>query len=284
MADAVQTLPNTKNELIVSLVQKELKEKTNLFPFIEDLSRFAVKGAKSVSVPRMSSFTAVSRTLGAAQDAVALTDTKDTITLDHFPYVAWIEDHADNYQSTIDFRIEASLRAASAHARYIDNQIIAIAKSVAGLSVNAAVPADITKDDILDMREYIISENGNLDASVLVIAPDQEKAMLKIDSFTRADIYGTSNIPTGMIGRVYGVPVIINNLVEASQAYLWEKSGIGFAFGQNTMMSEQNANEYGSMSKRVAVDQALGVDGLQIAVGGAAAGKSPLVTKLFDGL
>ena len=281
MADAIQTLPNTKNDLIISLVQKELKEKSFLFSTVEDLSRFAVKGAKSISVPKLTSFTAVSRTLGAAQDAVALTDSKDLINLDLFPYIAWLEDHADNYQSTIDYRIEASLRAASGHGRFVDNAVIAGLEVVASLNINGAAPADITAANILLMRRTLMEKNADMNMVVFVIAPDQEEAMLKLPEFSRYDYRGNGASPilNGQIGSVYGVPVMIHNGVKAQQAFMYEKSGFGVAFSQSAMMSEQDANEYGSMSKRVAMDQALGMGGLQQGVGAA---ESPLVTKLID--
>ena len=47
-------------------------------------------------------------------------------------------------------------------------------------------------------------------------------------------------------------------------------------------MSEQKANEYGSMSVRVAMDQAFGSGGLQLGVNGVLATESPLVAKLID--
>ena len=47
----------TKNDLIVSLVQRELISKAVVMPSIRDASAFAVKGAKSVAIPRAGSFT-----------------------------------------------------------------------------------------------------------------------------------------------------------------------------------------------------------------------------------
>ncbi len=284
MADAIQTLPNTQNELIIALVQKELADNTIFAADVEDVSRFAVKGVKQIDVPKLSAFTAANRTLGAKIDAVALTDAIDSIALDQNPTVKWIEDHAAIYQSTIDFRIEAALRAASAQARFLDVNILAGLISVAALSVNAATPADITKDDILDMREYLMNSNADMAKVTLAIGTDQEKAMLKIDAFTRADIYGSSNIPDGVIGKVYGIPVKISNAVASQQATMFEKSGFAYGFGRTSKLQEQSAIDYGTDAKLVVVDAQFGSGGLQLGVGTAAAGKSPLVTKLFDGV
>ena len=89
MADAIQTLPNTKNDLIVSAVQKNLIEKAVLAPTVRDVSAFAVKGAESFRVPKLTNFTPVNRAFGMPADATTLTDSWDRISLDNNAYIAW---------------------------------------------------------------------------------------------------------------------------------------------------------------------------------------------------
>jgi hypothetical protein len=282
MADAIQVLPNTKNDLIIERVQRELKFRAKLFSTVTDLSAFAVKGTKSISIPQLSSFSVTNRTFGAAADATALTDAKDTINLDKNAYVAWVEDKSDEIQSTIEFRMEASIRAASAHGRNVDTEILTALGSIASLNINGAVPADITQDNILTMRKHLLDSEGRLEDSVLVIGTESEKAMLSIAEFIRADAYGSSNIPMGVIGFVYGVPVMVHTGVAGKQAYMYTKDGIGLAFQKAPSMSEQGANEYGADSVRVAMDQLFGLGGLQLGVNGVLATESPLVAKLED--
>lgn len=279
MVDAVQTLPNTKNDMIVALVQKELIAKAKFAPMISDLSAYAVKGTKSINVPKLSSFTVANRALGTSEDAVALTDGVDTLNLDQNAYIAWIEDHRDIYQSTINYRIEASKRAASAHAKFVDERVLVTARNVAGLDL--ASVSDITNDDILAMRGFILANDGELDKCSLWIAVDQETAMLKIDAFTRQDVYGpNANIRLGQIGMVYGMPVIMSNIALAGEAFIVEKDGLGIAFSEGIQMSVQDANEFGALSKRAVVDQMFGTAGLQLGEKGLGATLSPLVAKL----
>lgn len=285
MADAIQTLPNTKADIITSLVQRELKAQAKLLPFIGDFSGFAGKGAKSIAVPRLSSFVAADRAFGAAHDATALTDAKDVINLDKNKIVAWLEDHRDNYQSTIEYRMEASKRAASAHARVVDEDI---ASGLIGGSFSfengTGASALIGKDDILSMRAKLLKENAEIDRMTLVISVDNEAAMLGIAEFVRADHYGSSNIPNGVIGTVFGVKVVVSNCAALgpSQAIMFDREGFGIAFQESVQMSEQSANEYGALSKRVAVDQMYGLDVLQESVGSAGAGQSPMIVKLNE--
>jgi hypothetical protein len=285
MADAIQTLPNTKADIITSLVQRELKAQAKLLPFIGDFSGFAGKGAKSIAVPRLTSFVAADRAFGAAHDATALTDAKDVIDLDKNKIVSWLEDHRDNYQSTIEYRMEASKRAASAHARVVDEDICSGLIGGAFSFENATGgSALITKGNILGMRAKLLKENSEIDRMTLVISVDNEAAMLDIAEFIRADHYGSSNIPNGMIGTVYGVKVVVSNCATlgATQAVMFDREGFGIAFQESVQMSEQNANEYGALSKRVAVDQMYGLDVLQEEVGSAGVGQSPMIVKLNE--
>jgi len=279
MADAITgntELSATKQDVIAAIVQKELKFAAKLVPFVTDLSVYAGKGAKSVKVPKLTSFTVVDRASGAAGDATALTSSVDTIDLDQNAYVAWIVDSMDEVQTMIDAQIENARRAASAHGRYVDTAIITKAEAVAVATTTAG---NISRNIVLEMREAILKRDGDLGMCLFAISPAQETAMLKVDEFTRADIYGSAVVPNGVIGRVYGIPVIVHNGLADAQFFLWEKSGLGIAFQRAPNMSSQPANEYGTSAQRVAMDQLFGVGGLHIAEHGVAAGLSALVVK-----
>ena len=279
-----QTLPNTKNDLIVSLIQRHLTNDSLLLPFVSDLSMYAVKGTKSISIPKLSGLTATNRTMGAAGTESTMTDSVDTINIDHNAYVSWVEDHADIVQSTIEFRMAAAERAAIAQSQYVDNAIMSALESAAALSVNGGTAADITSAMILEMREAIIKAGGQQSwmNSVLFVSADQDTAMLKLPEFTRADIYGTSNIARGQIGYVYGAPVVVHNGMAAQQALMFAKEGFGIAFQKQVSLAEEKNIAYGTQGVKVAVDQLFGVGGLEIGERGAAAGKSPLIAKLRD--
>jgi hypothetical protein len=281
---AAQNLANTKNDLIISLVQKELREKVNLLPTITDLSQFAGKGVKSINVPKLSSFTVQDRAFGAAGTEAQLTDATDTINLDKNKQVLFPIDKADELQSSIDYMMTAVTHAASAHARQIDADIITLIESVADISINAGTPADITTDDILSMREHLFSNNADMTQVVFCIAPDQEKVMLGLPEFSRFEYRGIGPAPVinGQIGAVYGVPVVINNQIKAQQAFMYERSGMGIAFQQQPQVGEQKDVRYGANGVLVSVDQLYGLGGLQLGELTAGATESPLVTKLTD--
>jgi hypothetical protein len=280
MADVITgntQLSATKNDLIISLVQRELKFKAKLLRTVSDFSSYVGKGMKSVKIPKLDSFTVVNRASGAQGDSSVLTSAVDTIDLNFNAYIAWIIDSYDEIQSSIDVQMENALRAAGAQARYIDTQLIAALESVAYLDVGAA---PITQSLILDAREALLNKEADPSKLTMLVGTDQEKAMLAISDFVRADAYGNSNIPSGQIGSVYGMPVIVHTGVAAGKAYWYEAGGVGIAFQKNPSMSSQLANQYGTGAQRVAMDQLFGVAGLRLAELGALAGKSPLVVKM----
>ena len=254
----------TKQDLIAAAVQKELAFQAMLLSLVTDVSKFAVKGAKSISFPKLSNFTATNRSSGAAGDASVVVSSVDKLDLDQSPYLAWIVDSNDEIQSTLEWQLELAIKAANAQGRFVDTHIISKLEAH-GDAITAT--GDITRDIVLDMRGQLISQYADKNALALVVSVDQEKAMLKIDEFTRAEVYGSAVIPSGMIGKVYGVPVYVHNGLAASTYYMFEKSGLAVGFQKAPSMSEQSANEYGTGAKRTAMDQLFGAKGMQLNAG-----------------
>lgn len=279
MADAIQTLPNSKNDLIVSAVQKNLIEKSVLAGTVRDVSAFAVKGSKSFSVPKLSNFSVINRGFGAAADATSLVDSTDTINLDFNAYIAWLYDSRDNYQSTIEYKVEAAMRASLAHAKNVDQQILSTIDAVAGVEVSKATFTTV-KEQALELRRQLLQNGGDVARMTLAIGVDKEAEMLAEADFIRADFYGSANVRTGQIGMIYGIPVVISRLITGDEMKMYDADGIGLAFQGGVEMSEQDANEYGASSKRVAMDQVFGTGGLELGEQGLGATVSPLVGKL----
>ena len=267
----------TKQEVIAAIVQKELKFAAKLAGYVTDVSQFAVKGMSQVSFPKLSSFTVEKRATGVAGTIQALTATKDTMSLSERAYVAWLVDANDAIQSTLEWDLEAARRAASAHGRQVDLDLIVALQAAAGLDVGAA---PITRDFILNGRAFIKKNDGDLNQTVLVVSPEQEKEMLKISEFTQAQIYGGAVIPNGVIGSVYGMPVITHNGLADGESLLFEKSGCALAFQKVPAMDEQKAIQYGTGATLKAMDQLYGIKALQLGEKGLLATQSPLIVKM----
>jgi hypothetical protein len=262
------------------MVQKELAGSARFLAAgaVWDVSAFAQKGVKSISIPRLDSFTAVDRASGAAGDATVLTSAVDKLDLDQAAYVAYIVDTQDEIESTLNLELELARRAASAEARFVDSKIITNLESVGQATTTAG---DVSKAIILEMYQKLLEAYATESQLYLAVSPKQHSKMLDIADFVRADSYGAQ--PTALnscvIGQVYGVKVFVSNLLGADQYFMADKDGMAIGFHYALQMSEQGANEYGVHSKRVAWEQKFGTKGLAIAVNVSPAGKSALFIK-----
>jgi len=287
-------LAATKQDLIAAAVQRELRERSFLTGLVTDVSGFAGKGMKSISFPRLTSFQVGLRASATPGALSALQASVDTLDLNLPAYCSWLLDSNDSIQSTIDYQIEAAMYAARAHGRFVDDEIIKELLLRASLSVNGATAGDIGRDEILEMRRYLMENNADMSQVVLVVPPAQEEALLKVAEFSRAEVYGQAVIPSGVIGRVFGIPVVIHNSgalndsdVELyKQAIMFERSGMAIGFQRQPNFDEQKAIEYGTGAMRQALDQLFGVKGMQLGVSTpkhtVGATVSPLIAKLAN--
>lgn len=253
-------LTATKNALIVSLVQRELIDKAVVMPSIYDASAFAVKGAKSISVPRAGSFAVEDRATTVEAAQVVVTYATDTITLDQMSTVAWRVDPQDEIESTVDLDVDLVQRAARAQAKNFDTQVIAGLEADSTATTTAGA---ITKAIFLEMRQALLSANADSSQLSFLAGPDSETALLSIAEFVQADLYGSAIIPNGVLGRLYGVPVLVSNGVAANRFYMYDKDGYGFAIQKALSLDERAAPELGTGARLKVMDMKWGHDKLQ---------------------
>lgn len=274
----------TKQDLIAALVQKELKFMAKLLPTITDVSPFAVKGSKSVSFPTAGSFTVENRATATAGTIQDLTFASETLNLDQRLYVGWLVDSVDEYQSNVDVQAEYVKRAASAHARKIDELILSTLDAASGYNQTGG----IDQSKILLARKWLLKNQADISACTLVVSPEGESDLLAIPEFIRADAYGSSNIPSGVIGRVYGFNVMVHTNPALAKSFIYEKSACAVAFQKGPQYDEQKSVAYGTGAMLAAVDQLVGFKALQIANGLDSTGAplvapaSPLIAEIAD--
>jgi hypothetical protein len=280
MADTIQgsgsTMTATKMDLIAAVVQRELIEASKLTGRVTDWSFLAEPGSKQVEILKTGSFTVTNRAEGTAGDASALTYTADVMPLDFNAYVSWIVDYKSKVQSRIDVQMDLAARAARAHAFYLEQQLIAKLESAGQPTATAG---DISYAICLEMREKFLANDGDLAKSTLLVGTDQEAILLDIDEFKKAEVYGSAVIPSGVIGRIHGMDVVVSNKVAADSYYLFDKDAIGFALQAGPSYSEQGANQYGSQAVRAVLDQLFGTWAGFLGQKGAGPTQSALIIK-----
>lgn len=269
-------LAATKQDVISALVQKELSSSSILAPTIEDVSRFAAKGAKTVSFPKAASFTVEDRASGAQATIQNLTYAVDTLTLDKVATVSWLIDDQDALESVIDVDAEYALRASRAHGVFLDQQIVAQLEAAGDATTTAG---NISDAIILEMRAKILRQKADRRLLSLAISPEDEAIMLAINKFTLADQYGMAVVQSGAFGFIYGMPVYVTPELASQQFFLYEKSGIAMAFQRGPTLGERPAPEYGATSSLKTLDQKFGVKALQINLQGVGATESAMIVK-----
>lgn len=279
MADVIHgnvELASTKMDLIASIVQKELAFQAKLIPTVTDYSFLVGKGAKSLSLPLATSFTATDRASAVCGDATALTFSAEQMLLNHCAYVSWIVDSCDEIQSTVNVQAELAKRAASAHGRKVDTEIIAELELVGQATTTAG---NISKEIVLEMREVLCKRFADMNMLTLLVGCDSEKILLGLADFVRPDAYGSAIVPSGVLGKIYGANVVVHPGLAAGQFFMYEQGAAAIAFQQAPKLANQKEICYGSGAERWVMDALYGIKGLGIAQAGAGAGISALAVK-----
>jgi hypothetical protein len=275
-------LANVKADIVAAIVQRELGFTAKLLPTVSDWSPLAVKGARSVRLPRFTEFAAANRASEEAGPLQAPTGAVDEITLNRNMYVSWLIDSYDLYQVSPDLQAAYIQKAAQAHARAID---LDIATTLQDGYYNT--PAAFSYNALVNMWTGLLANNAKEDQMTLAVSAPMFNALIKVDEFKRADVYGVPTIPNlRPVGFIFGIPVIITNAFSAlpsvggSVGFMYDREGVGIAFQQSPNYAEQPEIEYGTKAVRAALDQVYGIEQLQQGVNGVAAGRSPLIARI----
>lgn len=273
---------NTKRDLIAAVVQKELAFRAKLTPYFTDLSSLVGPGMQSISVPKLSSFTVADRAEGVAGEISALTSSVDKLNLDQNLYVSYLIDPMTALQSNIPAQLEFARRAAGAQARKIDELIVSELAAVAFSFLNVGTDANVTYANVLTMVKELEENDAEMMDCVWLVSPSQKEAIFGLAEFKNQYQFGNAVLPSGQIGTILGIPVVMHSGLAAKQFFLAEKSGLAYAFQKTASYAEQDELAYGVGAKRAAIDQLFGLKGMQLGMKGAASGKSPLVIGLND--
>ncbi len=252
----------TSMEIVASIVQETLKQEAKLLPTIMDYSAFAGKGASSVKVPRRNTFSAADKTENTALTAQELTFAVDTISLDKNKAIYAALEKIAEVQATPNVEAEIVMEMAKELALQVDKDIyteLLLASAAAPDHRIAFAGASLAQTDLLEARRLLNVQNVPMDNRFLAIAPDEEKALLAISDFVRADAYGSAGgLINGEIGRLYGMVVVMSNVVTAGLPIVYHKSAVGFA--QQLMPEYQTDFDLKNTAKEYLLNHIYGVE------------------------
>lgn len=273
MADSIIDLPEvdaTRQETIAAIVQRELQAQAQMAPLVFDASPFGGPGDKSVEFPKLDSFSVQKLSAGSRADAQAPTSTTDKLSFDQLATVQFILKKQATLQSKIAFEQEAIKRAASAHARQVDKDLLD--EMIANAAAANAVTFNVADYEgmILSMKQKLDEQHAPFEDRFVIVRPVDLKGLLGVSNFVQADRYGTqtSALVRGELGMAYGFRFISSSILSTqfvnNVLVAFQKEGAALGFQMNPMVDEQKAIEYGAGSKRTAVDQLYGVKTLQL--------------------
>jgi len=228
---------STSLDLITSIVQDTLREKTRVLPSIKQYA--ASPGAKTVSVPRRDKFSAVNKSENTDLTAAEMTFSVDTISLNkHKAVYAKLEDIARS-QSVANVQVEIIKDMAAELADAVDAAIIQELKLASSAAPDHILPwtddADdkISVSDINNARFLLRSQNVPLDNDLfMLVSPFQESVLLGLSNFIKADEYGSRDaLLSGSVGRILGFNVMVSSQLEDSDTLFYHRSAVGAAFG-----------------------------------------------------
>lgn len=256
-------ITQTKMEFITAIVQRELAAAAKVRPTITDVSQFAEKGNDKISFPKFGSFTVTKKVSGTPVDAASLADSKDTLDLDQQAVVQWLIEKKASIQTRVNLEAEYAARAGSAHGRQVDTDILSALSTDANAGNDVTFAANLTKDNILEMRENLDDTFTPEDGRVLVVSPARERDMLNIQEFIDASRYGSREpIFSGQIGQVYGIPVIKSQLLPGgTEAMMYHREALAIGFQIDPMFLEDD--DLPNLATRYSLDQLYGVKVLQ---------------------
>lgn len=261
MADTIVTSAGstavTENEVISSIVQDELKRQAKLRPTVRDYSSMVGKGDKSLHLPKWT--TSFAGPAAQNPDGETTVDFQapvfgeDVLLLDKWVNLPYRIPDRVSIQSKINVEAELAVSAGKDMGNYMDDLIITELRLPSTSAPDHLIDLDgsaasgsataITLEGITEARKLLNKQNIEAGNRYLVISPEQEKEMLNISNFIKANEYGArEGLLEGEIGRVFGFTVMVHNGLNDNEAFAYHKDAVGIAVQREVKFESQRAD------------------------------------------
>lgn len=252
----------TKQEIIEATAQRALIAASVSLGTVMDVSARAVKGAETISFPKFGSlFTVEKRDSATAGTNQAVTFGKDSLALNQRAHIQWVVDTDDAIESTLNVDRELIELAGMEHGRTIDIDVNAEMET-AGIPMTTT--GNLNQAKILEMRKILLKNKANPNRLYLKVGPDQEELLLQVQPFVGQDQYGTAIVPTGVLGQLYGVRVVLDVELAADQYFMYDSMGLAFGFQRAPQFDEAPKPEFGPGARLQVLAQKYGLKAIQV--------------------
>jgi len=222
-------------KLVSQIVQQTLIQNSVLIPSITTYN--VPNGADTLKIPRFTALASVPVVEGTCNTTALATVTTDDLVMNINEGIFWAISDKASIQTAIDMSVQLVRDGAKTLSASIDNAIVGeLLKASASAPDHdifySGTADDIAIGDIVEARRLLNVANVPMTERYLLLSPDAEAQMLKIDNFIHAEKYGSNEpIQNGEIGKVYGFKVLIStspNLV-GNMSIAYHKTAVAYA-------------------------------------------------------
>lgn len=248
------------SELVLgAMVQEQLIQQAMLLPTVNNYP--APAGADKLKIPKAGGFTVGDKSENTAVDAQTITYSTDDLLLDKHKVIQVLVEKFALIQSEVAVYSDIAARAGKAMALQIDTDIIAALVATSASAPDhriAFAGSNIAQTDILEAKRLLTVQNVPVRECYLGINPAEEKQMLLLADFVRADAYGNpQGLQAGVLGQIYGFKVMVHNGFTAGNAVVWHPSHV--AVGIQEMISYDTDKDLPNLAQRLSWDMIYGV-------------------------
>lgn len=234
------TLSAGQLEAIRSIVQENFYKMARLAPTIRNESASVAPGSLSVDFPIISKATMSDKTLGVDLSDDAFTLTADRLLLNKNKAIYTTVEDRSELQSVPNLGAAIVEQFAKAWVEQLEADAYTEMSLVSTAAPDHLIPLDdgiadlITQGQILEARKLLQDQNLPASDRFLALSPKQEKAMLSIADFVRADSYGSAGgLINGEVGRLYGMAVVVSTTVPEDESLCYHRDHATWAMQQS---------------------------------------------------
>lgn len=263
MSDAIMGITevtDVSQNKIANLVQTYLIQESKLLPLISNFSGLVTPGVKTLALPRSGGFTVGDKGEGTAVDAQIVTYAADVIALTSHKVVQFLVEKFASRAAQPAIVSDMLMKAGKDLALEVDKLIAAAILAGPSTSTpdhvidfNDGVNNDLELADILNIRALLQAQNIEIEECYMGIHPSKEKDLLRLENFIDASRWGSNEpISRGIIGKIYGLKVVVSNVFESDSVVSWHPSAVGFAFAQGIMLDQEK--DLANLATRYSLD------------------------------
>ena len=252
-------IPELWSEAVFGFLQRALKWNDK----VDDFSSLVQNAGDRIHVPSISEVAVQDKSENTAVEYDATTESQVSLVIDKHKYASKMFEDIAMAQSNPGLLERYSEALGYAMAKQIDQDICTMV--TAGISSGATLGTDDTLTDAeLETALASLGEadldyrDGNL---TFMVNPTMYADMLNNPKFVRYDALGRSNIPSGRLGEIYGIPVEMSNALAtggtAVSGVIFHKTAGAVAFQQGVGSRAQYDIDY--LATKVVFDAVYGV-------------------------